>query len=682
VNEAGTLLYESVRWEPKDFSQRIPKAGGSWIWKLPKHVGRVLYRLPKLATAQADRPVFIVEGEKDVHTLEQLGFLATTNVGGAGKWRPEYSETLRGRNVVILPDNDDPGRDHANRVAHSLEGVALAIRIVQLPDLPPKGDMTDWVRAKGLFGDAVFGVGDIERVKEELRAIVRGASNWELKADARPLDVAADADAKARSQDGESLTVPDVRDTGSGYQGSGDLDGETLAFGYLYPRKRHVFTNDIIHVWSDGRYVPRAEGHFRAHVRKAVADHVTRLNAESNRNRGEGEKPKNYSVSMGLVSNTIDAIKSLTALREEMQAPFWLDGSNRSRNSLVLKNGILDVDRLVIAEPHVLIEHTDAFFTLVVLPYEFNAVAQCPKWLAFLDRNLEADVERIAILQEFFGYCLVPDTSFHKFLLMHGEGANGKSVICAALRAVLGTDNVSTVPLEVFGERFQLNQTLGKLANICAEVGEIDKIAEGHLKSFISGDPMTFERKFKDPIVASPTARLVLATNTLPRFSDRSGGLWRRMIVMPCNVVIQENERVFGMDSPNFWSDELPGILNWSVVGLKRLREQRGFTSSKLVDVAREEYRAEMNPLRSFLTDHFHENEAGQLTTKDVYEKYSKWSDANGYRPLGERMFGREIKRVFPKVERRRYGTREERIYFYVGVAEGPEPPDDGLGRT
>ncbi len=255
---------------------------------------------------------------------------------------------------------------------------------------------------------------------------------------------------------------------------------------------------------------------------------------------------------MGMVSNAIDALKAMTALPEEKVQPLaWIDGSNR-RNSLVVRNGILDVGRLVAGDADVLIDHTDAFFTLVSLPYPFDATAACPKWLGFLERNLEADAERTALLQEFFGLCLTVDTSFHRFLLMHGEGANGKSVICAALRAVLGTDNVSTVPLEAFGERFQLNQTLGKLANICAEIGEIDKVAEGHLKSFVSGDPMTFERKFKDPIVALPTARLVLATNTLPRFSDRSGGLWRRMIVMPCNVVIAEHERVFGMDNPEF----------------------------------------------------------------------------------------------------------------------------------
>src|SRR5262249_21140138 len=161
-------------------------------------------------------------------------------------------------------------------------------------------------------------------------------------------------------------------------------------------------------------------------------------------------------------------------------------------------------------------------------------------------------------------------------------------VACAALEALLGSGNCAHVPLEVFGERFQLTPTVGKLANIASEVGELDKAAEGILKSFTSGDPMQFDRKYKPPIQAVPTARLVLATNNRPRFSDRSGGLWRGMILMPFRVVIAENDpgRVFGMDKPAWWeaSGELPGMLNWSLAGLDRRRRQGQFTRSEVCE--------------------------------------------------------------------------------------------------
>jgi putative DNA primase/helicase len=109
----GALLFEVVRYEPKDFRQRRPGLNDDWIWNLGD-VPRVLYRLPEVQEAvRSGRTIYICEGEKDVHSICQLGFDATTCSGGAGKWNPIYNETLRDADVVLLPDNDNPGRAHA-----------------------------------------------------------------------------------------------------------------------------------------------------------------------------------------------------------------------------------------------------------------------------------------------------------------------------------------------------------------------------------------------------------------------------------------------------------------------------------------------------------------------------------------------------------------------------------------
>lgn len=117
VDENGRLLFEVCRFAGKRFRQRRPDGAGGWTWNL-KDTRRVLYRLPEvLAAVREGRTVFIVEGEKDVESLAALSLVATTAPGGAGKWRQEYAETLRGADVVILPDNDEPGRRHAEQVA-------------------------------------------------------------------------------------------------------------------------------------------------------------------------------------------------------------------------------------------------------------------------------------------------------------------------------------------------------------------------------------------------------------------------------------------------------------------------------------------------------------------------------------------------------------------------------------
>lgn len=143
----GQMLYQVCRYEPKDFRQRRPDGTSGWIWKL-NGVKRVLYQLPELLATDTNEPVFIVEGEKDVNRLSQLRLVATTNAGGAGKWHTLSDvSALHGRKVVILPDNDEPGLKHARQVADSLFGKALEVKILELPGLPAKGDVSDWLEA-------------------------------------------------------------------------------------------------------------------------------------------------------------------------------------------------------------------------------------------------------------------------------------------------------------------------------------------------------------------------------------------------------------------------------------------------------------------------------------------------------------------------------------------------------
>ncbi|HRH41019.1 MAG TPA: hypothetical protein PKY82_05195, partial [Pyrinomonadaceae bacterium] len=139
TDEHGKLLFQSVRYEPKGFSQRRPNGKGDYIWNL-QDIKLVLYRLPEILSAEM---VFLVEGEKDVEILRTQGFVATCNPQGALKWRDEYNDYLKNKTIVILPDNDEPGRKHALQVATSLYGIAKEIIILELPNLKPKGDVSD-----------------------------------------------------------------------------------------------------------------------------------------------------------------------------------------------------------------------------------------------------------------------------------------------------------------------------------------------------------------------------------------------------------------------------------------------------------------------------------------------------------------------------------------------------------
>lgn len=158
-DESGSELFQSVRYEPKDFEQGH-FVDGEWIGNI-EGVRRVLYRLPTLVGLPPGTTVFVCEGEKDVEALEKLGLVATCNPMGAKKWKKDYSPFLAGHHVVILEDNDDDGRKHARIVLDALKDIAASVKIVRLPGLPTKGDTYDYLKThtKEQFLDAVKAAG-------------------------------------------------------------------------------------------------------------------------------------------------------------------------------------------------------------------------------------------------------------------------------------------------------------------------------------------------------------------------------------------------------------------------------------------------------------------------------------------------------------------------------------------
>lgn len=147
---SGALLFEVVRFEPKDFRQRRPdpSAGDGWSWNL-NGVERVLYRLPALLEAPEGAIVFVTEGEKDADELAKLDLHATTSPQGAGKWQDAYADGLTDIRVVAIADNDEPGERHAAAVVSSFRKRGIPAAVLRLEGLPEKGDVSDWLDAGG-----------------------------------------------------------------------------------------------------------------------------------------------------------------------------------------------------------------------------------------------------------------------------------------------------------------------------------------------------------------------------------------------------------------------------------------------------------------------------------------------------------------------------------------------------
>jgi P4 family phage/plasmid primase-like protien len=444
--------------------------------------------------------------------------------------------------------------------------------------------------------------------------------------------------------------------------GGGSPKDPHLLAGTFVRARPWVFWNGRHFEYKGNKYVEVPDYEVTAlltgHVKQTLDDCYRRME----------DAPRPPAVSRTLVHNTLLALQSISLKRGNVPLPSMLPEGKEAK-LLGLANGLLDLDAGQLRP------HTPAWFSLVCLPYEFDAYADCPRWKNVLGQNLEGDAERIGLLQEFFGYVLMNSTDAQRFLFLVGEGANGKSVVLAGLHAMLGQDNVSTVPLEDFGRRFAMAQTLGKLANISPEVGELDRTAEGTLKAFVSGDRMTFERKGKDPFTARPTARLVLSTNNLPRFADKSDGVWRRLLLVPFTRQVPAGERVAGMDKPEFWLEagEVAGILNWALEGLRRLKENgMQFTEPAACRAALREHRTDSDPCRAFLEENYEpDTQGGPLPSSELYGEYKCWCEANGFtKPVTLPNFGKQVGRVFPGGESRLHRVLGRPVRAWFGLAK------------
>jgi len=341
-----------------------------------------------------------------------------------------------------------------------------------------------------------------------------------------------------------------------------------------------------------------------------------------------------------------------------------------------LSDGVLDVEKYLAGDAEPLQSHSPEWFFLNSLPYGFGDLVEkkCETWRRVLSDNLP-DPAYQYFLQEWFGLLCIPDTTFEHFMLFPGEAGTGKTVTCTVLRAMLGAAAVSSVPLEAFNpsRTFPLAATVGKLANISEEIGEIDKAAEGLLKQYVSGSPIQVERKHRDPFWLKPTARLTFATNVLPRFADRSNGVWRRLLILPFEQVVPVEKRNRRLIEVKFWesSGELPGILAWSLEGLARLRKRGHFEEPIECRTMRENYKREANPAAVYLQDHCSANMAATVPATKLYKAYSIQVKEMGHHPLSEPVFAREVRRLFPLAEKQPNPTRQpdgNKVRLWLGI--------------
>lgn len=369
-----------------------------------------------------------------------------------------------------------------------------------------------------------------------------------------------------------------------------------------------------------------------------------------------------------------------------LKLPVMMDGLEATEVShlMPLENGLLDLRAWSDQGQVVIHPHSHNYFCTHSLPFPFKDDATCPIYDRIVNQAFDCEGDRL-LWEEILGIHLYQPLPLEHFFILQGEGANSKSVLVTILTCLLGAPNVSSVPLECFHpENFSFAKTHGKLANIISDQHDIENVNEGLLKQFVSREPMTYNRKFKDPITARPTAYLTICTNNLPRFVDKTDAIYRRLVLLQFTKQVARENQDRRFISQEFWnqSGELPGILNRALAGLRRATLNRGLTIPNGMISNVTKYRDDLNPIAPFAKDVLVYGEDKWATSAAVYKAYSRYCEENGLRALNSPNFSRRL-----KVECARLGhgvdlsEKNIRKGNYTGrIWSGLQPNTDQLG--
>lgn len=571
-DEAGTLLYQAVRYEPKGFRQRRPDGNGGWVWSLDGTRG-VLYKLPSvLAAAKAHQTVYVVEGEKDVHAVERAGAVGTCNSGGAAKWKPHHTAALVGANVVVVADRDTTGRDHARGVLASLRRAGVTARIVEAAS---GNDTSDHLAAGLTLADLVpvtdeppAGVTEVPEVAEPVGELHRG----QMRVAERFVRMHAE---HLRHVHGVGWHVWD------GTRWRLDTSGAAVRAGVDTVKSAYA---DLAGLGRDAQ-------------KELIAD-IHRC-----------ESASGLEGAMRLAANMLPLAVAVDQLDAD---PFLLNVTN---GTLDLRTGHL--------RPH---DPADLITKVAGCAYESDATsATFERFLAEIlpDAAVRRFVARV------FGHALEGRVTEHLLAILTGTGCNGKTTLAEVVQAAYGDYAIACEP-DLLTERGSVHTTgtadlLGVRLAVCSETDDGRRLAAATVKRLTGGDKVRARRMRQDNIEWSPSHTVLMVTNHKPTVAGNDPALWRRLRIIPFDVVVADPDRTL----KERLILELPAVLAWVVAGHADWHRD-GLAEPDAVTSATDTYRASSDVLGRFFDDHIYLTEFGTVRARELFAAWSAWCQTNG----------------------------------------------------
>ena len=391
--------------------------------------------------------------------------------------------------------------------------------------------------------------------------------------------------------------------------------------------------NEECLIYEEGIYLPLGEATIKEECEKRV--------------------PKKFMTTHS-VNEVIGHIKRSTyTKRMKFNTEKWI---------LNLENGLYNI------QTSELNPHTPEFLSTIRIPVVYNPKADCPRVRRFFTEVLRQ--EDTPVIEELFGYCLIPDYTIQRAFLFLGDGANGKSTLLEILKHLIGADNCTNMSIQAIEyQRFAKATLFGKLANIYADIPSTKMEHVGVFKTLTGGDTVDGEKKFKDRFSFNNTARLIFSTNKPPKVDEDTLAFWRRWIFINFPNKFEGKQADKRLLQKLTKKEELSGLLNVALDGLKRLLNKHEYSYELSPDEIAEWHQKASDPIYAFVEDICEANSDAWISKDELYDVFIEYCGKQNIPRIGIESFGRALKNAKNvHVTFKRRGPRGAQTTGWLGI--------------
>lgn len=557
------------------------------------------------------KPIFIPEGEKDADTLQKQGYTAFS-YGGVNDWAADMAQLCKGAIVYILADNDESGRRVANIIQSDLQGIAKSAKvIVPVPDIL-KADISDYFAAG-------HGKAEFESLLQQEEAITKE----------KPITPQGHQN-KYLEQVLNDLRAEQYETSDKGF---GRLFADVFKDKHRYNPSRKDFMK-----YDGKRWIDDIEGLSARASAKALSDALVK-----------------YAIGVDPEGKYLKAVAALCNIRnrnnmlQDSKDVYFFDNEQLDTNDYFLnvQNGTLDLSE----DKPKFMKHSPNMLLSKICNTEYNPAADCKEWKKFLMEIMQNDIEKMQYLQKIAGLSLTGNTEQETCFILYGSTTrNGKSTFCETLIHLLG-DYALTMKPESLAVKQNLDsrQASGDIARLAGcrfcNASEPPKrmlFDTALLKSLLGRDSITARHLHQREFSFIPKFKLVINTNYLPTITDDTVFSSGRINVISFDRHFEPQEQDKDLKNRLRDKQELSGILNWCIEGLKLYRKE-GLKPPIAVQTVTNTYRTDSDKIGNFINECL--TKTGKNSkAKDVYEAYTRWCEDNGYGCENKGNFFAELK--------------------------------------